>query len=112
MRVGSGVNQLCGHAHPVPSSLHAPFKHMSDAELLGDLAKIARCRVLVRHHTCATNYFQVSHLGEVRKNFVLNTLGKISVFFVATEILEWKDSYALFWNRYRSNDLGSLASIS
>ena len=111
MRVGPGVNELCGHAHPVPCSLHAPFKHVSNAELLGDFAKVVCRRILVLHHTCAANYFQVGYLGEIRKNFVLNPLRKISVFFLVTEIFEWKHGYAFFWNRCRSIDLGWLATI-
>ena len=66
MCVGPGVNQLGAHAYTVPCSLHAAFQYMGDAELPGDLAKVA-CRIgSILHHTRATDNFQIRDLCKIR----------------------------------------------
>ena len=42
MRIGAGVDQLRVHPHLPAGALHAAFEQMRDAELLADLAQVAR----------------------------------------------------------------------
>ena len=79
MRVCPGINQLRGHSHAVSCSLHTPFKDMSGAKLLGDLAKVASRCISVLHNAGATDYFQVGDLGEVREDFILHTVCEVSI---------------------------------
>ena len=39
----------------------------------------------------ARNHFEIADLGQTRQDFILNSLGKISVLFVAAEIFEGQD---------------------
>ena len=94
MRVCPGVNQLCVYAHTVAGALHAAFEHMRNAEFLGDLAKVAHRGILILHHTCATNYFQVGNSGEIRKDFVLNAVCEVGVLFFIAKIFKGKNGDA------------------
>ena len=72
---------------------------MRDAECLRDLAKVASCCVLLMHHTCATNYFQVSDFGEVSQDFILDAVSEIRVGFIFAQIFKRKHGDAFFRRR-------------
>src|SRR6267143_2413415 len=99
MRVCPGVNQLRGYAHTVPGALHAAFEHMRNAEFLGDLAQVATYGILVLHHACTTNYFQVGDLGEIGENFILHAVCEVSVLFLIAKILKGKNGDTFCGNR-------------
>src|SRR5207245_9902772 len=88
--VGSSINQLCAHTHTLPGSLHTSLEYMRDAKLLGDLAKVACCRILVLHHACAANHFQVSDLSEVGKDFILDTISEEGVRLIRAQVFKWE----------------------
>src|SRR6266700_821166 len=85
MRVCPSVNQLCAYAHTVPGSLHASFQYM--------------------RHACATDYLEVGDFSEVRKDFILDTIGETSVLLICAQIFEWEYGDRFFRNcrrlRYR-----------
>ena len=96
MHVCPSVNQLCAHADTVSDALDAPFQHILNAELLRDLAKVACCRILVLHHTCSTNYFQVGDLSEVRKDFILDTIRKEGILLISAQVFKRKHGDRFF----------------
>ena len=65
-----------------PGTLHAAFQYMGYAELLGDLAHIALACVLVLHHACAANYFQVGDLARCSQNFILHAICEVGVLLI------------------------------
>jgi hypothetical protein len=65
MRVGARVNQLRVHPNLVRRPLDTAFKQMGHAQLLPNLAQIARNAALVLHHRRAADHFQVRDLREV-----------------------------------------------
>src|SRR5207244_4566438 len=69
---------------------------MRNAELLGDLAQIARDSALVLHHRCAADDFEVGNLSKVGKNLILYTISEISVLFIIAQVLERQHGDALF----------------
>ena len=89
VRVVAGIDQLRIDSHMIRNALHAPFQNIGDTKFLGDLAKIARCRILVLHHACAANYLQITYLGEIGKDFVLDTVGKVGIGLFLAPIFEW-----------------------
>src|SRR6266702_2756344 len=94
MRVCPSVNQL-----------YAYFQYMRHAELLRDLAQVALHNILVLHHACATDYLEVGDFSEVRKDFILDTIGEKSVLLICAQIFEWEYGDRFFRNcrrlRYR-----------
>ena len=111
MRIGPRINQLCRHAHPIARALHTSLQYIRHPELLGDLANIAHRRILVLHHACATNYFQVGDFAEVGQNLIMDPICEKSVLLISTKILEWKYGYAFFWNRCRGTLLWYLGNV-
>ena len=63
---------------------------MSNAELLSNLAQVARIAALVEHDRSAADDFQVRDLGQVREDFILNSVREIRVLFVVAQIFEWQ----------------------
>jgi hypothetical protein len=79
--------------------LHAAFEHVRNAQFLGDFAQVAIYGVLVLHHACTTNYFQVRNFGEIREDFVLNAVCEIGVLFLIAKILKGKNGDTFCGNR-------------
>ena len=92
MRVLARIDQLRADPHFVGRALHAAFDDMRDAELLADLAQIARRAGLVLHHARAADHFQIGDLREVGQNLVLHPIGEKDVLFVAAQVFEGKHS--------------------
>ena len=65
MRVGPRIDQLRIYPHFVGRALHTAFDDMRHAELLPDLAQIARRAAFVLHHRRAADHFQIRDLREV-----------------------------------------------
>ena len=91
MRVGPRVDQLRIHPHFVGRALHAAFDDMCHAELLADLAQIARRAALVLHDARAADHFQVGNPGQMGHDLVLDALGEEGVRFFFAQIFERKD---------------------
>ena len=72
MRVGARIDQLRVDPHLVPRPLHTAFEQMRHAELLPDLAQIARRVALVIHHRGAADHFQVGYLARVGQDLILH----------------------------------------
>ena len=63
--------------------LDAAFQNIGDAELLRDLAQIAR-RAFVFLRRCPRDDFEITDLGKPRQNLVLDTIGEVGIaFFLA-----------------------------
>ena len=63
---------------------------MRHAELLADLAQIARGAGLVLHDARAADHFQIRDLREVGQDLVLHAVGEEDVLFVAAQIFKRK----------------------
>ena len=61
---------------------------MGHAELLADLAQIARRAAFVLHHARAADHFQIGNLGQMGQDLVLDALGEEGVLFFAAQIFE------------------------
>jgi hypothetical protein len=84
MRVGQRINELHIDAHLVVRFLHAAFENVRHAKLLRDLGEIVR-RAFEMLRRCARNYFQIGHLGQAGKDFILHAFGEVSVALVFTQ---------------------------
>ena len=98
MRVGPSVDQLRIHSHLIADTaahcLQEGERHRAASR------SRASCGVagLVLHHARATDHFQVRDLRQVRQNFVLHAVGKISVLFVFAQVFKRQNRDALFRN--------------
>ena len=88
MPVIARIEQLRVDAHFVASALHAAFHHMRDAQFLTNLAQVTRQSALVLHYRSAADDFEVGDLCQMRKNFILHTIGEVSVLFVAAQVFK------------------------
>ncbi len=88
MRVSPRVEQLRVNSNFVGSPLYAAFDDMCYAELLADFAQIARRAALVLHDARAADHFEISNLCQVRQDFVLHTVGEVSIGFVFTSVFK------------------------
>jgi hypothetical protein len=95
MRVGPRVEQLRIYPHFIGRALHAPFDDMCHAELLSDLAQIARRAAFVLHDARAADHFQVGNLGQMGQDLVLDALGEEGVRFFFAQIFKRKNGDAL-----------------
>ena len=95
LRVGARIDQLGGDAHAVGQPMHRPLEHMRDAELLSDLAPVARRVARILLHAQAADHLQVGDLREVRQDLALDAVREERVLLVAAEILEWQHRDAL-----------------
>src|SRR5438552_14663945 len=103
MRVGSGIDQLSTHADTTAGSLNGSFQNMRNTQSRSDLAKVVLSTVFVLHHRRATDDFEISNLGQVHQNLILNAISEVSVLLVITEVLEWEHVDALLWNARRGH---------
>ena len=94
MLVGGGTDQLDIDVHGIGDLLYAALKDVGRAQLFADVAQIIR-RALIFLRRRARDYFEGSNLRQARQNFVLNTLGKISIRFVVAQIIERQNGNAL-----------------
>ncbi len=81
MPVGSRIDQLRVDAHAIARALNASFHDMRDAELLANLAQVAR-----EPRSCialrgAADHFQIRDLGQISQDFILHAICEISVLF-------------------------------
>ena len=69
---------------------------MCDAELLADLAQIARCAAFVLHDARPADDFQVGNPGQMGQDLVLDALGEEGVRFFFAQIFKRKHRDAFF----------------
>src|SRR5439155_21002534 len=98
MLICAGIDQLRADPHLSASALHAAFQDVRHSKLLSYLTQVSWIANLVDHYRRATDHFQVGNLSEISQNLVLHAIGKKSVFFFVTQILEWQHRDALFGN--------------
>ena len=96
MRVGPRVDQLRIYPNLIGGTLHAAFDNMCDAELLADLAQIARRAAFVLHDARAADHFQVGNLCQMGQDLVLHALGEEGVCFFFAQIFKRKHRDAFF----------------
>src|SRR2546425_1241487 len=58
----------------VPRPAHTAFHHVADTELLRDFFEVAGDATFVLHDRSATDYFQILDLGQIREQFILNSV--------------------------------------
>src|SRR5205814_9451554 len=75
------------------------FERIGYAQRLTNIAEIPFCAFSVLHDRSPADHFEVSRFREIRQNFILNAIRKINVLFLIAQILERKNSNALFGNR-------------
>ena len=80
---------------------------MRDAELLADLAQIARRAALVLHDARAADHFEIGDLREVGQNLVLHAIGEKGVLFVAAQIFKGKHGDAFLGHSGRSDPVAA-----
>src|SRR5215475_3815291 len=97
MRIAGCLDEVHADADCVASFLNATLKNVCHTKLLRDLREIARF-ALIPLRRSARNYFQVRDLCQAREDFLLNTIRKIGVIWVAAEVLERKHGNAFFKN--------------
>ena len=107
MRVVSGIDQLRIDSYLVRDPLDASFQNVSYPERTADVMQIPHRRALILRHTGAADHFQVCDLGQIRENFILNTVGKERVLFVVAEIFKWKDRDAFVRDGRRRSLVGT-----
>ena len=87
MGISLRVDQLNIDPHLVGRFLHAAFKNVRYAKLLGDLAEIPRFALILLRGS-ARNYFQVCDARQPRQDLLLNTVAEIGVIRIAAQILK------------------------
>ncbi len=102
MRVGARIDQLRVDSHLVPRPLHTTLEQMRHAQLLPDLAQVARRVALVIHHRGAADHFQVGEFGQSGQDLILHAVGEEGVVFIAAEIVEGQHGDALLRHSGRS----------
>ncbi len=84
---------------------------MRHAELLADLAQIARRAGLVLHDRRAADHLQIRDLGEVGQDLVLHAIGEEGVRFFFAQIFERKDRDAFLRNRSDRRRCGGIGRL-
>src|SRR6266566_7799505 len=84
------------HAHLIIRFLDAALQNVHHAELLRDLRKIIR-RTFEMLRRSARDYFEVGDFRQTGENFVLYSLGEISVSFFFAEIVKSQHGNGLRW---------------
>ena len=117
MGVGSGIDQLSTHADTIAGSLNRAFQNMRHTQSLSDFAKVGLNTVFVLHHRRATDDFEISNLGQIRQDLILNAISEVSILLVIGEILEWEhgDTFlgnggVLAWQRAVPAEIGRLSN--
>src|SRR5215831_5786480 len=89
----------------VPRSAHTSFHHIANTQLLRNLLKIPCDASLVLHDRSAADHFQVLDLGKIRKQFVLDSVGKVSVLFLLAQIFQrqYCNAFLSNWRRLRQH---------
>ena len=99
MAISERIDQLHRNPNMVSRPAHAAFHHIAHTQLLRDFFKIARDATLVLHDRSATNHFQILDLGQIRKQFILDTVGKVSVLLFLAQIFQRQHGDAFGRNR-------------
>ena len=82
MSIRARVNQLSADFHAIADALHGAFENVCDPELVRDLANVPCPYIPVLHHRRPADYLEIADLGQVRQDFILNPIGKVSVLFL------------------------------
>src|SRR4029077_14697229 len=89
MGIGLCVNQLHIDPHLIGRFLHATFKNVLYAKLLGDLTKILGLALILLCGS-ARNYFQTRDASQPRQDLLVDTVCKIGAIRIVAEIFKWK----------------------
>ena len=74
---------------------------MRHPKLLTDFAQVTLGPALVLHNAGATDHSQICNFSEIGPNFVLHSIGKISVLLIIAPVFEWKHGDTFLRNRKR-----------
>ena len=102
-RVVPGIDELDMDSHPIAGFAHRAFDNIRNTELAGDLRNVIRgiLETLCRR---PRDDFQISDPRKSGQDFLLNTIGKISVRFIFTEIFKRQDGNGFAQNRPSRSD--------
>jgi hypothetical protein len=96
MCIGDRIDQLDIDPDLIGHLLDTTFKNVGNSKLLPDFGQIARL-ALVLLRRGARDDFQVSDFREPRQDFLLDSVGEVSVSFFFTEILKRQNGNRFFW---------------
>src|SRR5215468_193820 len=90
MGMSLDVDQLYIDPHLVGRFSDAPFKNRDYAKLVRDLSEVSGLALIV---LCgiSRNDFQISDLGQPRRNLFVYAFGEIGVIWIGAEIFEWQN---------------------
>ena len=83
----------------VSGAPHTAFHYVAYSQLLRNLSEITRDPTLILHHRSAANHFQIFELGQIGEQFFLNAIGKVSVLFFFTQIVQRKNGNTFVGSR-------------
>ena len=98
MRVALGIDELDVDAHAVAGFAHTAFQDVGNSKLLRDLANVLG-RVFETLRRRARDHFQIANAREAGEDFLLDTVGKISVRFIFAQIFKRQDGDRFAQNR-------------
>ena len=99
MRIVTRIDELRVNANLARGALHAALQHMRDAELLRDLAQIARALVAKLHDARAADHFQIGDLRQIGEDLVLHAVSEEGVGLVLAQVLKRKNCDAFLRHR-------------
>src|SRR6476469_3526756 len=91
---------------------HTAFHHFAHSQLLRDLLQIAGDPALELHYRGTADYFQILDPGQVRQQFVLDTISKVSVFLRLTQIFQRQNRDTLSAGVSGSHSVGGSQSAA
>src|SRR5438874_8575136 len=80
---------------PVPRFLNATFQYIRNTQGSSDLAFILLFPAISRHAAPA-DYRERRHVCQVREDRILDAIGKVAVFFICGQAIEWQYRDACF----------------
>src|SRR5262249_5382773 len=98
VRIAGCLNEVDADADCVASLLHATLENVRYAKLLRDLGKIGWLALIALRRS-ARDHFQIRDLSQPRQDLLLDTVCKISICFVFTQVFKRKHCDAFFWRR-------------
>src|SRR5262249_55765963 len=103
MGITTSIDELHIYPHSVSSFLHAAFEYRGHAKFASHCFQGVRLAFVFRRGSARDN-FQVADASKFGKDFILGTVGEISVPLVFAEILEWEHCDTLQRNCHGRSD--------
>src|SRR5262249_22458131 len=103
MGIATSIDELHIYPHSVSSFLHAAFEYRGRAEFASHRFQVVRLAFVFRRGRARDN-FQVADTSKFGKDFILGTVGEISVPLVFAEIREGKHCDPIKRNAHGRSD--------